>query len=332
MAYHSIQSLEILVATYLQGAGANTKMAQSTARALVAAEAQGLASHGLSRVTQYAAHLKNGRVKADANPHVLHESGASCLIDAEEGLAFPACELAVAEAIQRAQCYGIAFVGVTRSHHGGVLAEHLRVVADAKMVGIALSNSPAAMPTWGGQRALLGTNPIAAVFPRHHLPPLVIDLSLTEVARGKLMIAAKAGEEIPLGWALDSKGHPTTDPHEGLKGMMCPAGGLKGSMLALVIELLCCALTGAAFGFEADSFFVEAGNRPRIGQAFLVVDPRGLAGQTLYFERIETLIDAMQQDETVRLPGARRQQLYALSQQHGIEVDADLMQILQAAI
>jgi (2R)-3-sulfolactate dehydrogenase (NADP+) len=130
------------------------------------------------------------------------------------------------------------------------------------------------------------------------------------------MVAAKEGRSIPAGWALDKDGNPTTDPKAGLEGMMLPAGGVKGAMLALVVELLCCALTGAAFGFEADSFFTDAGNRPRIGQAFLVIDPGALAGTDVFHERLETLISMMLHDPEVRLPGYRR---FALAQRAGAE-------------
>jgi (2R)-3-sulfolactate dehydrogenase (NADP+) len=321
----SLERLDTLVRDALARAGASDEMATATAAALVAAEAQGLASHGLSRVAQYATHLRNGRAVGAALPRIVNERPAACLVDAGNGLAFAACALAVREAIARARANGVAFAGVTNSHHFGAAAYHLMPAADAGLVALAFGNSPAAMPMHGGRRALFGTNPIAAAFPRRGEPPLVVDLSLSEVARGKLMVAAKKGEAIPLGWALDKDGKPTTDPKAGLTGMMLPAGGVKGAMLALVVELLCCALTGAAFGFEADSFFVDEGNRPRIGQAFLVIDPAALAGRDAYLERVETLVAAMLADDGVRLPGARRQRLDAAARTRGIDVaDATL--------
>lgn len=326
----SLKSLNALATEALVRAGASAEMARSTAAALVTAEAQGLASHGLARVAQYAGHLRHGRVNGGAEPHVIRAKPAACLVDAEEGLAFPACALAVTEAITRARECGAAFAGVTRSHHFGVAAYHLESVAAAGMVGLAFGNSPAAMPAWGGRRPIFGTNPIAAVFPRRNQAPLIIDLSLSEVARGKLMVAAKAGKSIPAGWALDKAGNPTTDPQAGLEGMMLPTGGVKGAMLALMVELLCCALTGAAFGFEADSFFTDEGNRPHIGQAFLVVDPGALAGADVFNERMETLIAVMLLDPEVRLPGYRRFELHRLAQAEGIEVAATLLAQLQA--
>ncbi len=192
------------------------------------------------------------------------------------------------------------------------------------MVGLAMGNSPAAMAVAGGRRPLLGTNPVAAVFPRAAGAPLVVDLSLSEVARGKLMVAAKEGKSIPPGWALDRDGNPTTDPKAGLEGSMLPMGGAKGAMLALVVELMVTALTGAALGFEASSFFVDEGNRPRIGQAFLVIDPGALAGREAYAARVEALIGEMTRDPGVRLPGARRRMLAEKAAAAGIEIPAAL--------
>jgi (2R)-3-sulfolactate dehydrogenase (NADP+) len=326
----SIAHLTNLATEALLRAGAGREMAAATAAALVAAEAQGLASHGLSRVAQYAGHLRRGRVNGEARPRVQQSRPAALLVDAGEGLAFPACALAVSEAIRCARECGVAFAGVNRSHHFGAASYHLEAVAAAGMVGLAFGNSPAAMPAWGGKRGLFGTNPIAAVFPRRGQAPLVIDLSLSEVARGKLMVAAKKGEPIPLGWALDKDGNPTTDPTAGLEGMMMPAGGVKGAMLALIVELLCCSLTGASFGFEADSFFTEEGNRPRIGQAFMVIDPAALAGTEVFHERIETLVSAMLADPDVRLPGQRRIALARTAEADGIDIAPALLDQLEA--
>lgn len=329
MTKHTLEQMATLATRALTRAGASPAMAAATVRALLYAEARGLPSHGLSRVLQYTTHLGNGRVNGLAVAKVINGKAATCLIDAQEGLAFPACELAITEALSRARTAGACFAGVTNSHHFGAAGYHLEAVAAAGMVGLAFGNSPAAMPAWGGKRGIFGTNPIAAAFPREQQPPLMIDLSLSEVARGKLMIAAKKGEAIPLGWALDKDGQPTTDPKAGLEGTMLPAGGVKGAMLALIVELLCCALTGAAFGFEADSFFVDAGNRPRIGQAFLVIDPDALAGRAVFFSRIETLVAAMLAEEGVRLPGYRRAALAGDAASAGVEIPATLLADLE---
>ena len=323
MAHLTIEEATRLAVRALRRAGAGEAMAASTARALVQAEAQGLASHGLSRVSQYATHLRNGRANGAGLALVVRQQGAAVLVDAQQGLAFPACDLAIATAIATTQALGVCFAGVTNSHHCGVLVDHLRAVADAGMVGLGFANSPAAMPAAGGKHAIFGTNPVAAVFPRRNADPLMIDLSLSEVARGKLMVAAREGQTIPLGWALDSQGQPTTDPKAGLAGSMLPLGAVsspKGAMLALIVELLVTAVIGAQFGFEASSFFVDEGNAPRIGQAFVVIDPGALAGKEVYYERMETLITEMLQGDGVRLAGARRMDLEEKAKQSGLTI------------
>ena len=323
MANLSLADARTLAQQALLKAGAGSAMAESTAMALVRADAQGLASHGLSRVPQYATHLRNGRADGQALAAVVREKGAALLVDARQGLAFPACDLAIAKGIEVAGKLGVCFVGVTNSHHCGVVVEHLRAAAQSGLVGLGFSNSPAAMPAAGGRHPIFGTNPVAAVFPRRGQAPLMIDLSLSEVARGKLMVAAKEGKPIPLGWALDANGQPTTDPKAGMSGSMLPLGAIsspKGSMLALVVELLVTALIGAHFGFEASTFFEDAGNQPRIGQAFILIDPGALAGSAAYYDRLEILITEMLADPEVRLPGARRTELERRAQTAGITI------------
>lgn len=319
------QELFRMARTALEKAGAHSKMAEAAARHLVQAEEQGLPTHGMSRVPFYCSMLRNGRADGAARPAMAAERAAACLIDNADGLPYVSVAWAVAEAIQRARRNGIGFAGIRNSAHVGVLGIHLLPVAEAGLVGLAFTNSPAAIPAWGGKRALFGTNPVAAVFPRRNSDPIVIDLALTTVVRGKIMMAMRKGERIPEGWALDRHGKPTTDPKEAIEhGSLFPIGGAKGAMLALMFELLCTSLTGAAIGPEADSFFSEQGNKPRIGQAFVAIDPSALAGTETFFERTEKVVAAMQADPEVRLPGARR---FAArkSAAGGIEVPDDLL-------
>lgn len=329
-----LKDIERLACAALEAAGAAPHQAGPTARALVAAEARGLASHGLSRVPMYADHLKAGRVDGQARPAIVAQRDGAVLVDAADGFAFPACALAVAEAAARARRCGIAIAAVANSHHFGAASGHLDALAEAGLVGLAFGNSPAAMPAAGGRRALLGTNPIAAVFPRPGGAPVVIDLSLSEVARGKLMVAAAKGEPIPQGWALDADGQPTTDAQAGLRGSMLAfgsaQGGTKGALLALLVELLVVSLTGARFGAEADSFFEAQGNRPRIGQVFIAIDPGALAGSSAYGERVEALIAALLDDSGTRVPGLARQARAEAAQTQGLELPEALLGQLRA--
>jgi len=325
MATISLDELDELMVAALRRSGASPAMAAATARALAAAEAEGIASHGASRIPQYCGHLQVGRAQGAAVAEVVRDSKAAALVDAKQGLAFDACALAIDEAVKRARQYGVAFVAVTNSNHFGVAAYHLEAVAAAGFVGLAFSNSPSAMPAWGGKRAIFGTNPIAAVFPRRNDAPLVIDLSLSAVARGKIMVAARDGKPIPEGWAIDRDGKPTTDAKAALEGSMLPAGGVKGAMLALVVELLVCSLSGAAYGFESDSFFTQEGKPTRIGQAFIAINPGALAGEDAYLDRVEALVAAMTEDPEVRLPGERRLHNLERASREGVNVPDDLL-------
>ncbi len=328
----TLAEAESLATEALARAGANPAMAALTARALVAGEAEGQAGHGLSRVPQYAAFLRNGRADGAAVPAVVAERGGAALIDARHGLAYPAVALAVDQAVARAASHGVAFLGIVNSHHAGAMGLPVAALARQGLVALAFTNSPAAMPVPGGRRALMGTNPVAAAFPRRDAAPLVIDMALSEVARGKIMVAAKAGKPIPEGWAVDAEGNPTTDPKAALSGAMLAMGGTKGALLALIVELLCCALTGSAFGFEADSFFQDEGNRPRLGHALIAIDPGALAGREAFLDRVEFLLAAMQADAGVRLPGSRRAALAARAAGEGVEVPDALLATLRAMV
>ena len=319
------RELHRLARTALEKAGANSKMAEAAARHLVRAEEQGLPTHGMSRVPFYCSMLRKGRADGTAAPVMVADRAGVCLIDNRDGLPYVSAQWAIEEVIQRARRNGIAFAGIRNSAHVGVLGIHLLPVAEAGLVGFAFTNSPAAIPAWGGRKALFGTNPVAAAFPRKGKQPLVIDLAMTTVVRGRIMMAMKRGERIPEGWALDRHGKPTTDPKEAIEhGSLFPIGGAKGAMLALMFELVCAALTGSAIGPEADSFFSEEGNRPRIGQAFIAIDPSALAGRDKYFERVEAVAGAMLTDAEVRLPGARRFAAEAAAKK-GIEIPDDLL-------
>jgi (2R)-3-sulfolactate dehydrogenase (NADP+) len=320
-----VDQLEKLALRALRAAGAGAAMATAAARCLVAADMQGLGTHGVSRIPTYAGHLRSGRARGDAVPRVVRKRPAACLVDAADGLAFQACELGIARAIARARRCGAGIAGITNSHHCGALGVLLAPMAAAGMAGLAFSNAPAAIMPWGGGRPLFGTNPVAAVFPRRSGEPIMIDLSLTQVTRGQIMLLANAGKPVPEGWGMDKDGRPTTDPQKILVGGSLHAvGGLKGTMLALAVEILCCVLTGASLSHEVESLHLAEGRPLRLGQLFVAIDPAALAGQEAYMQRVEVLVEAMLAEQGVRLPGARRSELRDAARQHGIDIDERL--------
>jgi (2R)-3-sulfolactate dehydrogenase (NADP+) len=249
------------------------------------------------------------------------------MVDARDGFAFPAIAAGLARAEELVKSAGVVAVGVTNSHHSGVVGYHVEPLAQRGLVALALGNSPAGIAPWGGSKALFGTNPIAFACPRAGGAPLVIDLSLSKVARGKVMVAAQRGEAIPEGWALDADGKPTTNAKAALAGTMVPMGEAKGAALVLMVELLAAALTGAQFGYEASSFFDAKGAPPRVGQFFLVIDPAAFAGRG-FVARVEVLLNAILDQKGTRLPGDRRHKLRFKARTEGITIPDDLHQDL----
>jgi (2R)-3-sulfolactate dehydrogenase (NADP+) len=320
-----------LASSGLRASGIDRKAAMETAEFLALAEADGLASHGLARVGQYAGHAMNGRIELKAKPRVKRFKTAAALVDACDGLAFPALKLATDLSVHLASKNGVGLVAVTNSHHFGVAGHYTEAAARAGYVSLLFGNTPAAMPMAGGSKAIFGTNPLAAAFPVAKANPLVIDMSLSAVARGKLLVAAKKGESIPEGWALTIDGKPTTNPNEGLKGLMVPMGGDKGALLALIVELLVVGLSGSRFSYEADSFFDAQGNRPRIGQLLLTIDP-GLAGGQVFANRMSDFLKTLAADAGVRLPGQRRFKQRANAFDGGIDVADAVLEEIQSGI
>ena len=206
---------------------------------------------------------------------------------------------------------------VSRSHHCGAAGHHAEALARGGRVGLLFANTPKAIAPWGGSQGVFGTNPIAFAVPRTGHPPLVIDLSLSKVARGKIMVAEQEGTSIPEGWALDARGRPTTDPKAAMQGTMLPMGDAKGAALVLMVEILSAALTGAHFGFEASSFFTSDGESPGVGQFLIAMAPEPLSAES-FFSRLEVLLTAILQQRNTRLPGDRRLKLRREAQQNGV--------------
>ncbi len=314
------------ISSALKRENISVQNAQSVAEALVNAEIDGHRGHGFSRVASYALQARSGKVAGQAIPKARLLGTAMLHIDAANGFAFPAIDLAIKRIVALSAKTGIAAAGITRSHHCGQLGAHVERLAKSKCVAIMFANSPKAMAPWGGNTALFGTNPIAFAAPRQDgEPPLVIDMSLSKVARGKVMASAKAGEPIPIGWALSSDGNPTTDPKIALAGSMVPTGDAKGAALALMVEILSATLIGANHSYDATSFFEEEGDPPGVGQFIIAIDSNRFSGSN-FIKRIEKLITAILDQNGSRLPGERRIINRLSCKRNGIAVASHIIQ------
>ncbi len=325
----SLPETHNLIAAALTRSRTGAENAASVAAALVAAEAAGQTGHGLRRVVSYCAQAASGKVDGFAVP-ALHRTAPGALnADAGHGFAYPALDKVSDELPAIAREQGVALATVTRSHHCGVMGTVVEQFADAGLIALMLANTPGGIAPWGGKTPLFGSNPIAFAAPISGDRPVVIDLSLSKVARGKIMAAKQKGEPIPQGWACDRDGNPTTDAAAALAGTMVPIGDAKGTALALMVELLAAGLSGANFAYQATSFFDGDGAPPSTGQFILVIDPVPIGGNGAT-ERFAELALRVAGDPGARLPGRRRQALRAEAQKQGILADAALIAEIEA--
>lgn len=319
----SLQAAHDLVAQPLKRSRTGDENARSVARALVAAEADGLKGHGLSRLPSYAEQAKVGKIDGMAIPALAHPRPGLLAIDAANGFAFPALDVAITSLPDAARKQGVAAAAIRRSHHCGAAGIPVERLADAGLVAMMFANTPAAIAPWGGSKAVFGTNPISFACPLPGRPPLVIDLSISKVARGNIVAAKQRGEKIPDTWALDADGKPTTDPDAALRGTMIPAGEAKGTVLALLVELLAAGLTGSNFAAEASSYLDANGPPPGTGQLIIAFDPSAFGGDAI--RRFAALASSVEQQQGARLPGARRLAARKKAATEGLEISDALM-------
>ncbi|MFO1149240.1 MAG: Ldh family oxidoreductase [Alsobacter sp.] len=322
----SLERATAWVAGIFAAAGARDVVAASVARALVGAEADGLAGHGLSRIPTYLAMLEAGKIDGQAHPVATRPRPGVLAIDAADGFSYPAIDLAIAELPAIASAQGIAAAAISRSSHCGAAGLHVERLAEAGLVALLFANTPEAIAPWGGRKAVFGTNPVAFAAPLPGRAPVVVDLALSKVARGNVVAARQKSQSIPEGWALDAEGRPTTDPAAALAGTMVALGDAKGTALALMVEVLAAALVGAHFAFEASSFLDAEGGPPRTGQLILAIDSAGFGGAAGFGERMTLLAKAIEDQPGARLPGSRRLALRAGAKAEGLALPQALVE------
>lgn len=323
----SISAAIDLIQRAFMANGLNEQGAHCVARALVDAEAEGQVGHGFSRVGDYIAQMKSGKISGNALPRIISSSPSFIHVSAENGFAYPAIDFAIEHGCEMANDTGCVAMAISQSNHCGTLAGHVEKLANRGLVGIMVANTPAAIAPWGGNKALFGTNPIAFAAPRAGSDPLIIDLSLSVVARGKVMNAKKTGQEIPFGWALDKDGQPTKDPNVALDGgTMVPIGEAKGTALALMVEILASSLTDANTSGDMPSFFASSGPSANAGQFLIAIRPSDNAG---FLARLEALLSDIVETPGARLPGFRRQTSRKAAITNGIDVPLQYISDIQ---
>lgn len=318
-----------LIFDALVGAGTAARNARYLADAILDTELSGLEGHGFYWLQYYCEHVQTGKVDGKANPSVKKISAVSYRVDAKNGFAHPAIEKGFSQLIPAALDYGIAAMAVHNSYSAATLGYHTGFLAKHGLVAFGFTNSSPAIAPVGGTKPVIGTNPMSFAVPgKKGRIAFLIDQSSSAVAWTAVKMAAEQHRVIPLGWALDRSGQPTTDPEEGLKGSMAPAGGYKGFGQGLIVETMCAALAGANRGPEMGSFMENDGLPIGCGQFFIALEPKVFSGG-LFDKQIERLIASITSQPGARMPNARREESQRKLMKSGVPIDKALHEKLK---
>jgi len=300
----SAEALARAVAAIFEGCGVEAEAAAIVAEDLVAADIEGVASHGVMLVPMYVERLKAGSVAKGSQGQVVSDNDAAVVIDAGDVLGQLTARQAVAIAVERAKKFGMATVAVRNAFHFGTAGRYARMMADAGAVGIVMSNTRPLMPATGGAQPLTGNNPLAIAVPSAGEYRPEVDMALSAVAMGKIRNAAAAGQSIPEGWAADKDGAPTTDPQKAIDGMLLPAAGPKGFGLAFMVDLLTGGLSGGNIGAEVNGLYGNMATPYRCSNLFIAIDVGHFAPEGQFEGRAKSELDRVSASR--RAPGVER--------------------------
>lgn len=274
----------------MESLGVPADRAALVADSLVFANLRGVDSHGVCRLLIYAQRIAKGVVDPKAGVRVVHETAGTLLIDGQNGLGQFAGVATMDLAIAKAKQSGVAFAGVRNSNHFGTGAYFVMRALPHGMIGLALSNAPSTMAPWGGITPYIGTNPLAAAIPAGEEKPVIMDMATSVVARGKIIEAAKQGKPIPLGWAQDAEGRPTTDAAAALVGAVLPFGGPKGYAISVLIDIFSGVLTGAAWGPHIRTLYDHWDEPQNVGHFFAAINVASFMEPRAFHARMDQMI------------------------------------------
>jgi LDH2 family malate/lactate/ureidoglycolate dehydrogenase len=293
----------------LEVVGVSPDHAKRTAAALVFADLRGVASHGMAKLPIYVRRIMSGAIDPQAQPGVVSGNAVLAVVDGKNALGPVAGGIAADRGVAAAGKYGMGVTLVRNSNHFGAAAYYAMAGLEAGMIGFAFSNTNPVMAPWGGKQALIGTNPLAVAVPSGQGLPIVLDMAASAAARGKIVLAAEEGKQLPAGWAFDRTGRETRDPHAALEGLLAPLGGAKGSGIAVIIDIIAGVLAQSAFLDGVRPLYTELDQPQRVGHcigALRIADimplPEFLTAMDQYIATIKAC-PAVEPNRQVCLPG-----------------------------
>jgi LDH2 family malate/lactate/ureidoglycolate dehydrogenase len=319
----------------LEMVGVPTEDAKITVEVLLCADLRGVDTHGIQRLLMYVPRIRKGLINPRPEIQVEALTPVIKIVHGDDGLGQVVAVRGMREAIALAKDSGIAFVGCKDSNHFGAAAPYVLMACDEKMIGITGTNAFPTMAPWGGLKNLVGNNPLAVGVPFEGNPAFILDIAMSVSSRGRMRHMAEKGEKIPEGWALDSKGRPTTDPLEGLKGLVLPIGLYKGYGLALAVDILSGVLTGAGFSSEVKSLVQQWKEPQHIGHFFIVIDPTRFMSWRKFSDRMKQFCASMRAappidpEKPILIPGEPEAQIERTRRSKGIPMEKKAFQLLQ---
>lgn len=329
----SLQQVDDLTRRALAACGAHGHQLDLAVQSVVDAECDGIRTVGLGYLPLYCGHLQVGKLNKDASPSHQQIAPSAIRSNSNSGFAHAAYAEAEADFYALTKKQGIAALSIVDSYSAGVVGWFVARMAANGLIGLGFANSPSAVAPAPGASPFFGTNPMAFAVPRQDKPPIVADMATSQVALVTIKKAAADGKLIPLGWGYDKDGNLTEDPDAVINGgALAPAGGYKGMLLGMLVDLLAGVLSGPNCSFQAPVFKNNTGGEPKVGQFFIAIDPGSFApgGDEAYAERIETMLSALANEPGVRLPGVRRHDSKQNAEQNGVEVPQELIDKLEA--
>jgi LDH2 family malate/lactate/ureidoglycolate dehydrogenase len=336
LVYASTTSADAFARSLLQAHGVPADDAATIAGCLVSADLRGVDTHGLCRLPIYLERVRKGLINPAPKLEPKRVTPVAAALDGQNGFGFVIGTRAMAEAIDMARTFGIGVVSARRSTHFGMAASYALPAVNAGFMAMVFSNASQAMPAWGSKQMLLGTNPFCMAAPAGKHRPIILDMSPAVAARGKIRKAERRGETIPLGYALDAQGRPTTDPKAALAGgVVLPIGEHKGSGLSTFMDIFGGVISGANFGGEVGDQYKAFDRAQDVGHFFLAMKPDLFVSEDDYRARIDTLIDRMKDSplaegySEVLVPGEPEDRHEAQRRRSGIPYAASEIQSLQ---
>ena len=303
MATIPLTEIERVVQAALLRHGAAGFAAAEVARAVARAEGFGNRICGLYYLESYCKQLQTGRVKGDVTPLISTPRPGTVVVDAGFGFAQPAFAYGLAPAVDAARRLGVASLAITHAHTCTSLGYFTEMIAQEGLIAVGFTNASPIVAPPGGKNRVIGTNPISKAVPGESSPAMQFDFSTSAVALGKITMAKAAGEAIPLGWAVDADGQPTTDPDAALAGSLVSTGGYKGWGFGLMGEVMAAALTGSVNSLDVGGLKLPDGPPHGLGQTYLILDP---TVSPEFGARMARVIEAVEAQEGARIPGAHR--------------------------